>query len=77
MTDWLRKHKFSYKSPKGSPSKTDIEKQREFIEIYEQLKDFAGTKHDGLPDKVEPDTKNEIRNIVKNGQKSTKIEKNQ
>ena len=42
MTDWLRKHKFSYKSPKGSPSKTDIEKQREFIEIYEQLKDFAG-----------------------------------
>tara|TARA_B100000287_G_scaffold21001_1_gene20842 strand:- start:198 stop:833 length:636 start_codon:yes stop_codon:yes gene_type:complete len=30
-----------------------------------ELKDFAGTKHDGLPDKVEPDTKNEIRNIVK------------
>ena len=40
MTDWLRKHGFSYKSPKGTPSKADVDKQREFVEIYEQLKAF-------------------------------------
>ena len=41
MTDWLRKHNFSYKSPKGSPSKANIEKQKEFVEIYNQLKEFS------------------------------------
>lgn len=41
MTDWLRKHKFSYKSPKGSPSKADVNKQKEFIEIYQQLKELS------------------------------------
>jgi transposase len=39
MTDWLKAHDFSYKKPKGTPSKADISKQLEFIEIYEQLKD--------------------------------------
>lgn len=39
MTDWLKKHNFSYKSPKGSPSKADIQKQHEFDEIYAQLKE--------------------------------------
>lgn len=41
MTDWLRKHQFSYKSPKGSPSNANIAKQKEFVEIYEQLKEFS------------------------------------
>lgn len=41
MTDWLRQHDFSYKSPKGTPSKADIAKQKEFVEIYEQLKEVA------------------------------------
>ena len=41
MTDWLRRHKFSYKSPKGTPSKGDISKQREFVEIYQQLKGLS------------------------------------
>lgn len=41
MTDWLRKHKFSYKSPKGTPSKADISKQKEFVEIYQQLKELS------------------------------------
>ena len=41
MTDWLRQHDFSYKSPKGSPSKVDIAKQKEFVEIYGQLKEMA------------------------------------
>ena len=41
MTDWLKKHGFSYKSPKGEPSKADIEKQKEFIEIYNQLKEVS------------------------------------
>ena len=33
MTAWLRKHGFFYKSPKGTPSKADVHKQREFVEI--------------------------------------------
>lgn len=41
MTDWLRQHDFSYKSPKGTPSKADIAKQKEFVQIYEQLKEVA------------------------------------
>jgi len=41
MTDWLHRNNFSYKSPKGSPAKGDIAKQREFIEIYSQLKEMA------------------------------------
>ena len=41
MTDWLHRNNFSYKSPKGSPAKADIAKQREFIEIYNQLKELA------------------------------------
>lgn len=38
MTDWLHRNDFSYKSPKGSPSKADMAKQQEFVEIYGQLK---------------------------------------
>jgi len=38
MTDWLHKHKFSYKMPKGSPSKADTDEQIAFVDKYEQLK---------------------------------------
>ena len=48
MTDWLRRHKFSYKSPKGYPSKADIEKQKEFLEIYEQLKAISEEKDEPI-----------------------------
>lgn len=41
MTDWLKRHDFTYKHPKGYPSKADIAKQHEFVEIYSQLKEFA------------------------------------
>ena len=41
MTDWLKRNNFSYKSPKGTPSKADVEKQKEFIEIYGQLKELS------------------------------------
>jgi len=41
MTDWLKRNNFSYKSPKGTPSKADVAKQKEFIEIYEQLKELS------------------------------------
>lgn len=39
MTNWLKRHGFSYKQPKGHPSKANIAKQHEFLEIYEQLKE--------------------------------------
>lgn len=38
MTDWLHTHNFSYKKPKGQPSKADVQKQQAFIEKYEEMK---------------------------------------
>ena len=37
MTKWLHAHGFSYKEPKGIPSKADEEKQCEFIAAYFEL----------------------------------------
>jgi transposase len=37
MTDWLHRNNFSYKQPKGIPSKADPEKQAEFIKTYARL----------------------------------------
>ncbi len=36
-TFWLHAHGFSYKQPKGSPTKADVKKQAEFIEFYNEL----------------------------------------
>lgn len=38
MYDWLVKHKFSYKKPKGTPAKHDEQRQEEFINKYDELK---------------------------------------
>lgn len=38
MTSWLKANKFSYKKPKETPYKADPEKQKAFIEYYENLK---------------------------------------
>ena len=38
MHDWLKKHEFSYKKPKGTPAKYDEERQKDFIKKYEELK---------------------------------------
>ena len=38
MTNWLKRHGFSYKKPKLVPGKANIEQQLEWIEEYEQLK---------------------------------------
>lgn len=37
MTHWLHRHGFSYKQPKGIPSKACLEKQKAFIAFYESL----------------------------------------
>lgn len=37
MTNWLKKHNFSFKKPKGIPAKADPIKQQEFIEYYSKL----------------------------------------
>lgn len=37
MKHWLYRHRFSFKKPKGTPSKADPEKQQEFIDDYEDL----------------------------------------
>ena len=42
MHDWLKKHKFSYKKPKGTPAKFNPDRQQEFIKKYEALKANLG-----------------------------------
>ena len=37
MTKWLHRQGFSYKMPKGTPAKADLQKQAAFIEYYENL----------------------------------------
>lgn len=37
ITAWLKEHKFSYKKPKTTPLKADPEKQKAFIDYYENL----------------------------------------
>lgn len=37
ITSWLHKNKFSFKKPKGTPSKADPLKQKEFIALYKKL----------------------------------------
>lgn len=37
MTKWLEAHDFSYKKPKGTPAKADLEKQEAFIMTYHAL----------------------------------------
>ena len=38
LTDWLHRNDFSYKQTKGQPAKADEEKQKAFVEFYENLK---------------------------------------
>lgn len=38
LTSWLKHYKFVYKKPKKVPAKVDEEKQKAFIQYYEQLK---------------------------------------
>jgi transposase len=38
MHDWLLKHNFSYKKPKGIPAKANRLRQEEFIKRYTELK---------------------------------------
>jgi len=38
MTDWLKRHNFSYKETKGQPSKSDMERQEFFVMHYTEFK---------------------------------------
>lgn len=44
MHDWLSKHGFSYKKPKGTPAKFSKSSQEAFIKFYDSLKANLGTK---------------------------------
>lgn len=39
ITDWLKRHEFSYKWTKGQPAKANAEKQAEFVTYYGDLKE--------------------------------------
>ncbi|MEQ1964611.1 IS630 family transposase [Xenorhabdus khoisanae] len=42
MTKWLHRQGFSYKKPMGIPHKFDADKQQQFIDDYQSLKNGAG-----------------------------------
>ncbi len=42
MNKWLHRNGFTYKKPSGVPHKFSEEKQKQFIEYYEELKATAG-----------------------------------
>jgi transposase len=44
MTKWLHENNFSYKKPHGVSAKASAEKQQEFIEFYEDLKESSKGK---------------------------------
>ena len=44
MTKWLRANRFCYKKPHSVPAKADKEKQKVFIDFYNELKISAGEK---------------------------------
>ncbi|MFC0181033.1 IS630 family transposase, partial [Thorsellia kenyensis] len=54
MHKWLIRHGFSYKKPKGTPHKFDVEKQNKFIETYQSLKDTVGEEPILFIDAVHP-----------------------
>ena len=54
MNKWLHRHGFSYKKPAGVPHKFSEEKQRQFIEYYENLKTTAGDEPILFLDAVHP-----------------------
>lgn len=54
MNKWLHRHGFSYKKPAGVPHKFSEEKQRQFIEYYENLKTTASDEPVLFLDAVHP-----------------------
>jgi len=48
ITDWLKRHGFSYKQPVGTPSKADRHKPQEFLEIYQPLKTQSDIKDEPI-----------------------------
>lgn len=54
MNKWLHRHGFTYKKPAGIPHKFSEEKQKQFIEYYENLKESAGNEPILFLDAVHP-----------------------
>jgi len=54
MTQWLHRHRFSYKKPKETPKKADPVKQLKFMEKYESLLNSAGDDPVLFMDSVHP-----------------------
>ena len=54
MNKWLHRNGFTYKKPSGIPHKFSPEKQNQFIEYYEELKETAGDEPVLFIDAVHP-----------------------
>ncbi len=54
MNKWLHRNGFTYKKPSGVPHKFSEEKQKQFIEYYEELKATAGDEPVLFIDAVHP-----------------------
>ncbi|KEY60286.1 hypothetical protein SRDD_07330 [Serratia sp. DD3] len=54
MNNWLHRNSFTYKKLSGIPHKFSEEKQRQFIEDYEELKEKLGSEPIIFIDAVHP-----------------------
>lgn len=70
MNKWLHRNGFTYKKPSGVPHKFSEEKQRQFIEYYEELKATAGDEPVLFIDRVHPTQATKISyGWIRKGQK--------
>lgn len=70
MNKWLHRNGFTYKKPSGVPHKFSEEKQRQFIEYYEELKITVGDEPVLFIDGVHPTQATKISyGWIRKGQK--------
>lgn len=70
MNKWLHRHGFTYKKPSGVPHKFSEEKQQQFIEYYDELKETAGDEPVLFIDAVHPTQATKISyGWIRRGQK--------
>ncbi len=72
MNKWLHRNGFTYKKPSGVPHKFSEEKQRQFIEYYEELKITVGDEPVLFIDGVHPTQATKISyGWIRKGQKKS------
>ncbi len=76
MTKWLHRQGFSYKKPMGTPHKFDADKQQQFIEHYNTLKEECAQNNEPILfiDAVHPTQSTKLSHgWMKRGRENAKV----